>query len=202
MAAAAAGDFPTREERARVEVVLQQLPRHHQVAHPDARGQPAGDAREDQRARLPALAQERRGRRRGHLADAAEHQHHVVPGEPAAVEVAPGQPLDEGTLELREQRSQLVVQRGQDGQRHPAMLGQAARGSASHCPRHRAPTAGSAQVAAAASTAPTRSAWCTGLRRRNESRNSGGTCSRSIASMRRSPHARASSAWAALPQAW
>jgi len=109
--------FVPRKDRRGIEIVLQQLGRDDDIADRDARRQPARDTGEHHGAAPEALHQHRgRGRRR-HLADARQHRHHRPVFEMPAPELAPRGAHRLLVGHAREQRAELFVHRGDDGDR-------------------------------------------------------------------------------------
>ena len=106
-----------REQRRGVEVVLQQLARHHHVAYAHGRRQRAGHAGKHDRRGAKALDQQHRAAGGGHLADARQAGQHRSTVPVALPHLAPG---DAGALLVgpaRQHVRQFVVQRRQDGDR-------------------------------------------------------------------------------------
>ena len=101
----------TWEQRRGIDVVLHERVGHHQVAHAHAFRQSARRAGEDDAVDTETLDQRRRRGGRGHLADARQHRHHLVPVPVADPEVAAGHALALLVGQARQHGRQLLLHR-------------------------------------------------------------------------------------------
>ncbi len=94
--------------------MLQQLGRHHHVAHLDARREPARNTAEHDGAHAEALEQQRGRHRRRDLADARQHRDHGLALQVADPEVAARDAHALLVGHQREERLELLVHRRDD----------------------------------------------------------------------------------------
>ncbi len=113
--AAVAGQFPAREQRRCVHVVLQVVVRDHHVAHLHAVPQAARHAREHDARGAEAFDERRGGGGRRHLADAGQGQHHVLPFQRAAEERPAGVHDTFRRLQGKREAGLLFGQGAEDG---------------------------------------------------------------------------------------